>query len=103
MTRPAQCRQTAHARSPFHHAFAIAFPASCPNRSVVCISTSRQVRDPRSRDVRSIPRGTGSGIIGDDQGHVITDHHVIAGASAARVRRRDGKHITVDATLAASR
>ena len=101
--RPAPCRQAAHARSTLHHAFAIAFPAFRPNRSVVCISTSQQLRDLWSRNVRSIPRGTGSGIIGDDQGHVITDYHVIAGASAARVRRCDGKYITVDATLAASR
>lgn len=70
---------------------------------VVCISTSQQARHPWSRNIGSIPCGTGSGIIGDDQGHVITDHHVIAGASAARVRRRDDKCITVDATLAASR
>jgi len=103
MTRPAQCRQAAHARSPFHHASAFAFPASRPNDSVVCISTSQQVRDPWSHSVRSIPRGTGSGIIGDDQGHVITNYHAIPGASAARARRCDGKHITVDATLAASR
>ena len=60
-------------------------------RSVVYISTSQQVRDLWSRNVRSIPRGTGSGIIWDDQGHVITNYHVIAGASAAKVRLSDGR------------
>ncbi|MBU6484140.1 MAG: trypsin-like peptidase domain-containing protein [Betaproteobacteria bacterium] len=60
-------------------------------RSVVYISTSQQVRDLWSRNVRSIPRGTGSGIIWDERGHVITNYHVISGASAAKVRLSDGR------------
>jgi len=60
-------------------------------RSVVYISTSERVRDLWSRNVRTIPRGTGSGIIWDDAGHVITNYHVIAGASAASVRLNDGR------------
>jgi hypothetical protein len=40
-------------------------------RSFVYISTSQQLRDLWSHSVRSIPRGTGSGIIWDDRGRVI--------------------------------
>lgn len=60
-------------------------------RSVVYISTSERVRDLWSRNVRTIPRGTGSGIIWDEAGDVITNYHVIAGASAATVRLNDGR------------
>jgi len=59
-------------------------------RSVVYISTSERVRDPWTRNVRSIPRGTGSGFVWDDRGNVVTNFHVIEGASAARVRLNDG-------------
>jgi S1-C subfamily serine protease len=60
-------------------------------RSVVYISTSERVRDPWTRNVRSIPRGTGSGFVWDDRGNVITNYHVIDGASGARVRLNDGR------------
>ena len=60
-------------------------------RSVVYISTSEQVRDLWTRNVRSIPRGTGSGFVWDQQGDVITNYHVISGASAARIRLSDGR------------
>jgi S1-C subfamily serine protease len=60
-------------------------------RSVVYISTSDRVRDPWTRNVRSTPRGTGSGFVWDEQGHIVTNYHVIAGASEARVRLNDGR------------
>jgi S1-C subfamily serine protease len=59
--------------------------------SVVYISTSERVMDFWSRNIFSIPRGTGSGFIWDDKGHVVTNYHVIAGASEARIRLSDGK------------
>lgn len=59
--------------------------------SVVFISTSQRVRDFWTRNVLSVPRGTGSGFIWDDQGHVITNFHVISGASEATVRLADGR------------
>ncbi len=37
------------------------------------------------RDAMEIPRGTGSGFIWDDQGHVVTNYHVIREGDAARV------------------
>ena len=59
--------------------------------SVVYISTSERVMDFWSRNIFTIPRGTGSGFIWDDKGHVVTNYHVIDGASEARIRLSDGK------------
>jgi S1-C subfamily serine protease len=59
--------------------------------SVVYISTRQQVRDFWTRNVFSVPRGTGSGFIWDDAGHVVTNFHVIQGASEATVRLADGR------------
>lgn len=59
--------------------------------SVVYISTAKLVRDVWSRDVFSVPRGTGSGFIWDEAGHVVTNFHVIQGASSATVKLADGR------------
>ena len=59
--------------------------------SVVAIGTQQWVRDRWTRDVFSVPRGTGSGFIWDDLGHVVTNAHVIEGASEATVRLSDGR------------
>ncbi|GAB4348520.1 MAG: trypsin-like peptidase domain-containing protein [Gammaproteobacteria bacterium] len=59
--------------------------------SVVFISTSQRVRDFWTRNIFSVPRGTGSGFVWDDLGHVVTNHHVIEGASEATVRLNDGR------------
>ncbi len=57
--------------------------------SVVHI-TSLEVRsDPFRRNVLEVPRGTGSGFVWDQLGHVVTNFHVIQGASAARVTLTD--------------
>jgi S1-C subfamily serine protease len=42
-----------------------------------------------------VPRGTGSGIVWDQSGHIVTNFHVIEGASGARVTLND--HSTWDA------
>jgi S1-C subfamily serine protease len=59
--------------------------------SVVFISTRNRVVDFWTRDVMSVPRGTGSGFVWDEQGHVITNMHVIAGAQEATVKLADGR------------
>jgi S1-C subfamily serine protease len=59
--------------------------------SVVFISTRQRVQDFWTRNVFSVPRGTGSGFIWDDAGHVVTNFHVIEGASEATVRLADGR------------
>ena len=59
--------------------------------SVVYITTAQLVRDVWTRNVSSVPRGTGSGFIWDDAGHVVTNFHVIQGASEATVKLADGR------------
>jgi len=59
--------------------------------SVVFISTRQRVQDYWTRNVFSVPAGTGSGFIWDDAGHVVTNFHVIQGASEATVRLDDGR------------
>jgi S1-C subfamily serine protease len=58
--------------------------------SVVFITTREQVMDVWTRNVFSVPQGTGSGFIWDDAGHVVTNLHVIKGASEASVKLADG-------------
>ncbi|MEZ5613660.1 MAG: trypsin-like peptidase domain-containing protein [Rhodocyclaceae bacterium] len=64
--------------------------------SVVFITTSEQVRDIWTRNVFSVPRGTGSGFIWDEAGHVVTNFHVIQGASGATVKLADGSDHKAD-------
>jgi S1-C subfamily serine protease len=59
--------------------------------SVVYISTTQLVQDVWTRNVFSVPRGTGSGFIWDDAGHVVTNFHVIQDASQATVKLADGR------------
>jgi S1-C subfamily serine protease len=59
--------------------------------SVVFISTREQVRDFWSRNILSVPKGTGSGFIWDEAGHVVTNYHVIEGASEATIKLADGR------------
>jgi S1-C subfamily serine protease len=59
--------------------------------SVVFISTRDRVVDFWTRNVLSVPRGTGSGFIWDEHGHVVTNWHVISGAAEAIVRLADGR------------
>lgn len=64
--------------------------------SVVSITTESRVLDPWSRRAMEVPRGTGSGFIWDDRGHIVTNNHVIRGASGARVRLADGRLLEAD-------
>jgi S1-C subfamily serine protease len=59
--------------------------------SVVYISTVQRVFDVWSRNVTKVPRGTGSGFVWDDDGHIVTNLHVIEGAAEANVRLSDGR------------
>ncbi|MBI3222069.1 MAG: trypsin-like peptidase domain-containing protein [Nitrosomonadales bacterium] len=62
--------------------------------SVVYITTRAQVQDFWSRNIFSVPRGTGSGFIWDEAGHVVTNYHVIENASEATIRLANGKDYT---------
>ena len=66
--------------------------------AVVYITTLQRVVNPWTRNVLSVPKGTGSGFVWDDLGHVVTNNHVIAEASEAKVRLNDGR--TYEASLA---
>lgn len=65
--------------------------------SVVYITTLADTLNLWTRDITRIPRGTGSGFIWDRQGHIITNYHVLQGASAVRIRLSDQR--TFNATL----
>jgi S1-C subfamily serine protease len=57
--------------------------------SVVYISTVSEVALPWTRNLAEVRRGTGSGFIWDEQGHVVTNYHVVSSASRATVRLAD--------------
>lgn len=59
--------------------------------SVVYITTKQEVMDFWTRNVFSVPRGTGSGFIWDEAGHLVTNYHVVEGASEAWVKLSDGR------------
>lgn len=71
--------------------------------SVVAITTSRRVRVPqivdpmdfffgrRARPVERTQSGLGSGVIVSQEGHILTNHHVIAGMDEIRVQLNDGR------------
>jgi S1-C subfamily serine protease len=60
------------------------------SRSVVHITTSALRRDLFSLDAQEIPRGSGSGFVWDQDGHIVTNFHVIQGAAAANVMLANG-------------
>ncbi len=63
------------------------FEATSP--SVVYITTVQHVRDFWTRNVMRVPRGTGSGVIWDEAGHVVTNYHVIRDAQEAQINLAD--------------
>ncbi|WP_374602703.1 S1C family serine protease [Niveibacterium sp.] len=58
--------------------------------AVVFITTRERVRDLWTRNVMTVPKGSGSGFLWDESGYVVTNYHVIEGASEATVRLADG-------------
>ncbi|MFO1340528.1 MAG: trypsin-like peptidase domain-containing protein [Burkholderiaceae bacterium] len=63
------------------------FKAASP--SVVNITVLQAERDFFSLKVEQVPSGTGTGFVWDDQGHIVSNFHVIQGASEARVTLAD--------------
>ncbi|HEV8689025.1 MAG TPA: trypsin-like peptidase domain-containing protein [Ideonella sp.] len=57
--------------------------------SVVNITVLTNERDFFSLNVQEVPSGTGTGFVWDERGHIVTNYHVIQGASAARVTLAD--------------
>ncbi|MDO9075091.1 MAG: trypsin-like peptidase domain-containing protein [Rubrivivax sp.] len=65
--------------------------------SVVHITSLGVQRDLFSLNVQQVPRGTGTGFVWDDNGHIVTNFHVIQGANGARVTLAD--QTSYDATM----
>ncbi len=65
--------------------------------SVVHITTLAVQRDMFSMNTQQVPRGTGTGFVWDEAGHIVTNFHVIQGGSGARVTLAD--QTTIDAQL----
>ncbi|HQY89734.1 MAG TPA: trypsin-like peptidase domain-containing protein, partial [Tepidisphaeraceae bacterium] len=57
--------------------------------SVVFITTRREQVNPFTQNVNEVPAGTGSGFVWDDQGHIVTNFHVIRGSSSFVVTLSD--------------
>jgi S1-C subfamily serine protease len=57
--------------------------------SVVHITTLAAQRDLFSMNVQQVPRGTGTGFVWDERGHIVTNYHVIAGGTSASVTLSD--------------
>jgi len=62
--------------------------------SVVFINTRQRVADFWTRNVYSVPRGSGSGLVWDAAGHIVTNYHVIEGASEAQIQLADGREFS---------
>jgi S1-C subfamily serine protease len=57
--------------------------------SVVHITTLERAASLFTFDVMQVPRGTGTGFMWDERGHIVTNFHVVQGASGARVTLSD--------------
>lgn len=57
--------------------------------SVVFITTSAYQQDRYSMDIYEIPKGSGSGFLWDDLGHIVTNFHVIEGSNKLTVTLAD--------------
>jgi S1-C subfamily serine protease len=60
------------------------------SRSVVHITSLASRRDRITMDVTEIPQGTGSGIVWDQDGHIVTNFHVVQEGDRANVTLNDG-------------
>ncbi len=57
--------------------------------SVVFINTSTFQKDYFTMDIAEIPKGSGSGFFWDNQGHIVTNYHVIEDADKATITLAD--------------
>ena len=58
-------------------------------KSVVFIANTAVARDPWSFDLFEVPRGSGTGFIWNKQGHLVTNFHVVYGATSITVTLAD--------------
>jgi S1-C subfamily serine protease len=67
------------------------------SRSVVHVTSLETHRDRMTLDVAEIPQGTGSGFVWDQDGHIVTNFHVVQGGDRASVTLNDNS--TYPATI----
>jgi S1-C subfamily serine protease len=67
------------------------------SRSVVHITSLQTRRDRMTLDLAEIPQGTGSGFVWDQDGHIVTNFHVVQLGNAASVTLND--NTTYPATI----
>ncbi|MBV8761352.1 MAG: trypsin-like peptidase domain-containing protein [Deltaproteobacteria bacterium] len=67
------------------------------SRSVVHVTSLALRRDRMTMDISEIPQGTGTGFVWDQDGHIVTNFHVVQEAERASVTLNDGS--TYPATL----
>ena len=67
------------------------------SRSVVHITSLETRRDRMNLDVAEIPQGTGSGFVWDQDGHIVTNFHVVQMGDRASVKLND--NTTYPATI----
>src|SRR5262245_26151700 len=60
------------------------------SRSVVHVTSLASRRNLMTLDVTEIPQGTGTGFVWDQQGHIVTNFHVVSGGDRASVTLNDG-------------
>jgi S1-C subfamily serine protease len=60
------------------------------SRSVVHITSLEKHKDRFNLNVAEIPQGTGSGFVWDQEGHVVTNFHVVQMGNSASVTLQDG-------------
>ncbi len=60
------------------------------SRSVVHVTSLEKHTDRFSMNVTEIPQGTGSGFVWDQDGHIVTNFHVVQMGNAASVTLNDG-------------
>lgn len=63
-------------------------------RPAVVQITNQQVQLDQYNQTYSVPSGVGSGVIYDNQGHILTNNHVIEGAQELLVSLPDGRSFT---------
>jgi serine protease Do len=61
--------------------------------AVVGVLNLQRQTDFFGRQGKEETAGTGSGVVFDDKGHIVTNNHVVEGASSVEVSLQDGSHV----------
>jgi S1-C subfamily serine protease len=69
------------------------YDQSAPSLAQVT-NVAMQRSDFFSLDVQAVPKGVGSGFVWDQDGHIVTNYHVVEGADSAQVTLADHKTYT---------